>query len=280
MTAPATTSQAPAVRPDATTRRRRLPRWLDGILAAVGLPLVLLTVWALSAVVAPNRYFPSPWRIGEAFYKTWFNESFFVDVLPSIARLLIGIVLAIVIGIALGLVVGTVRWLREFLEPAFEFFRAIPPPMLVPILVLLLGIGDQTKVVVIVAGAMWPVLLNTIEGTRAVDLVQRETARSYQLSLAQRIRFITLPSAAPQIMTGVRQSLSIALILMVISEMSAATSGLGYRITFFQQNFMIPEMWSGILLLGLIGITLAVLFQIAERWVLGWYRGLKETERA
>ena len=114
---------------------------------------------------------------------------------------LIGIILAIVVGIALGLVVGTVRWLREFLEPAFEFFRAIPPPMLVPILVLLLGIGDQTKVVVIVAGAMWPVLLNTIEGTRAVDLVQRETARSYQLSVAQRIRFITLPSASPQIMT-------------------------------------------------------------------------------
>ena len=81
-------------------------------------------------------------------------------------------------------------------------------------------------------------------------------------------------------MAGIRQSLSIGLILMVISEMTNASSGLGYRITFFQQNFQIPEMWSGIILLGLIGIALAVLFQIAEHFVLGWYRGLKETERA
>jgi len=152
--------------------------------------------------------------------------------------------------------------------------------MLVPILTLILGISDQTKITVIVAGSMWPILLNTIEGVRAVDSVQRETARSYQLGLAERVGFMTLPSAAPQIMAGIRQSLSIGLILMVISEMSAATSGLGYRITFFQQNFMIAEMWSGILLLGLIGIALAIVFQLAERWVLGWYRGLKGAERA
>jgi ABC-type nitrate/sulfonate/bicarbonate transport system permease component len=273
---------APAVTPRLipAAARRRLPRWLDGFLEAVGLPLVLLALWALSALLSPNRYFPSPWRIAQAFVDTWLNESFVVDVLPSLGRLAAGIVLAIVLGIALGLLVGSVRWLREYLEPAFEFLRAVPPPLLVPILTLLLGIGDQTKVAVIVAGAMWPVLLNTIEGVRAVDAVQRETATSYQLSAPQRIAFVILPSAAPQIMAGARQSLSIALILMVISEMTLTSSGLGNRITFFQQNFMIPEMWSGIVLLGLIGVALAVLFQLAERWVLGWYRGLKETERA
>jgi ABC-type nitrate/sulfonate/bicarbonate transport system permease component len=259
---------------------RRLPRWLDGLLEAVGLPLVLLGIWALSALVSPNRYFPAPWRIAEAFAKTWFNDSFFVDVVPSIGRLLIGLALAIVIGIALGVLVGSVRWLRQLLEPLFEFFRAVPPPMLVPLLAITLGIGDTAKIVVIVAGAIWPILLNTVEGVRAVDAVQRETATSYQLSTLQRVRFITLPSASAPIMAGIRQSLSIGLILMVISEMSNASSGLGYRILFFQQNFMIPEMWSGIVLLGLIGIALALLFQLAERFVLGWYRGLKETERA
>lgn len=273
-TAPVTPRLLPAA------ARRRLPRWLDGLLEAVGLPLVLLGIWALSALVSPNRYFPAPWKVADAFVKTWLGESFVVDVLPSLGRLAIGIVLAIVVGVALGLLVGSVRWLREFVEPAFEFLRAVPPPLLVPVLTLLLGIGDQTKIVVIVAGSMWPVLLNTIEGVRAVDAVQRETATSYQLSAIQRIRFVILPSAAPQIMAGVRQSLSIALILMVISEMFITSSGLGNRITFFQQNFMIPEMWSGIVLLGLIGIALAVLFQIVERVVLGWYRGLKESERA
>ncbi|WP_191283409.1 ABC transporter permease [Pseudolysinimonas yzui] len=259
---------------------RRLPRWLDGLLEAVGLPLVLLVLWALSALVAPNRYFPAPWRIAEAFVKTWVGESFFVDVLPSIGRLLVGLALAIVIGIAVGLLIGSVRWLRQFVEPVFEFFRAVPPPMLVPLLAITLGIGDTAKIAVIVAGAVWPILLNTVEGVRAVDAVQRETATSYQLSTVQRVVYLTLPSAAPQIMAGIRQSLSIAIILMVISEMTNSSSGLGLRITFFQQNFQIPEMWSGIVLLGFIGIALALLFQIAERLVLGWYRGLKETERA
>lgn len=259
---------------------RRLPRWLDKLLEAIGLPLLLLGAWALSALVSPNRYFPAPWRIAEAFVDTWVGDSFFVDVLPSIGRLLAGLALAIVIGIAVGVLIGSVRWLRQFVEPVFEFFRAVPPPMLVPLLTLIMGIGDTSKIVVIVAGSIWPILLNTVEGVRAVDSVQRETATSYQLSPAQRVRFITLPSAAPQIMAGIRQALSIGIILMVISEMINSSSGLGYRIVFFQQNFMIPEMWSGIILLGLLGIALAVLFQIAEHFVLGWYRGLKETERA
>ena len=276
--APSTSSLAALTRAKRT--RRRLPRWLDGILEAVGLPLVLLGLWALSALLSPNRYFPAPWRIADAFVATWLNESFVVDVLPSVGRLLAGIALAIVLGILIGILVGSVRWLREFLEPLFEFFRAVPPPMLVPILVLLIGIGDTSKIIVIVAGAIWPILLNTIEGVRAVDAVLRETATSYQLTTLQRIRSLVLPSAAPQIMAGVRQSLSIALILMVISELTNASSGLGYRIAFFQMNFLIPEMWSGIVLLGLIGVALAVLFQIAERFVLGWYRGLKEAERA
>ena len=260
--------------------RRRLPLWLNSMLEVLELPLLLLGIWALSALLAPNRYFPAPWRIVEAFVKTWVGESFFVDIVPSLGRLLVGLALAILFGVALGLLVGSLRWLRQLLEPLFEFFRAVPPPLLVPLLAITFGIGDTAKIVVIVAGAIWPILLNTVEGVRAVDAVQRETATSYQLSTAQRVRFIVLPSAAPQIMAGIRQSLSVGLILMVISEMTNSSSGLGYRITFFQQNFMIPEMWSGIILLGLIGIALAVLFQIAEHAVLGWYRGLKETERA
>lgn len=275
MSAPAATRR---LLPNGATRR--LPRWLDSLLEAVGLPLLLLGLWALSALIAPNRRFPAPWTIADAFVKTWIGEAFFVDVLPSIGRLLIGLALAIVLGIAVGLLIGSVRWLRQFVEPVFEFFRAVPPPMLVPLLAITLGIGDTAKIVVIVAGSVWPILLNTVEGVRAQDGVLRETATSYQLSTRQRVQYLVLPSAAPQIMAGIRQSLSIGLILMVISEMSNASSGLGYRITFFQQNFMIPEMWSGIILLGIIGIVLAVLFQIAEHWVLGWYRGLKETERA
>lgn len=258
--------------------RRRV---LEGVLYSLGFPFLLLALWAASALLSPNRFFPGPVRIADAFVHTWVGESFVVDVLPSLQRLAIGIVVSIVLGIALGTVIGSYRHIRSLFEPILEFFRAVPPPVLVPIFALVLGITDEMKIAVIVSGAVWPVLLNTIEGVRAVDPVMRETARSYQLGRATRVVSLILPGAAPQIMTGVRQCLSVALILMVIAEMlGSSSSGLGYRISYFQRNYLIAEMWSGILLLGLIGVALAVVFQIVERGVLHWYHGLKEVERA
>jgi ABC-type nitrate/sulfonate/bicarbonate transport system permease component len=260
--------------------RSRLPRWLALPLQWFALPILVIAAWSVISLFWPNTRFPAPVTIGEAFGQNWINETFFSDVLPSLGRLGLGIVIAIVVGIALGMLVGSVKWLRELLEPIFEFFRAVPPPMIVPVLVMVIGAGDEMKVAVIAAGAMWPILLNTIEGVRAVDEVQRETSRAFALTRGQRLWYITLRSASPQIMAGIRQSLSVALILMVISEMFLATSGIGYRIEVFKQNYAYAAMWSIILLLGLVGVALAILFQIAERQVLAWYRGLKEAERA
>ena len=107
-----------------------------------------------------------------------------------------------------------------------------------------------------------------------------ETADSFQITRWERLWLLVLPAASPRIMTGVRQGLSVALILMVISEMFASSSGLGYRIAYFQRNYLIAEMWSGILLLGLIGVFLAVAFGLVERRVLRWYHGMKEVTRA
>ncbi|MEO8261734.1 MAG: ABC transporter permease [Pseudolysinimonas sp.] len=255
-------------------------RLVNGALYSVALPVLLLAAWAASPLFATNRFFPPPSRVAEAFVKTWLNESFVVDVLPSLGRLAFGILISIVLGIAVGALIGSFRHLRSFSEPVLEFFRAVPPPVLIPVLAILLGINDQMKVAVIVSGGIWPVLLNAIEGVRGIDPIMRETSRSYALGPVTRLFSVVLPGAAPQIMTGVRQCLSVSLILMVISEMFNSSSGLGYRISYFQANYLIAEMWSGILLLGLVGVTLSVLFQIAERIVLSWYHGLKEVERA
>lgn len=266
-----------------TTLRRppsRSRSILSSIWFAIGFPFLLLVIWGVWSTIAPMKFFPGPLAILEAFWKTWVGPAFLQDVLPSLGRLAIGIVLSIAVGIAAGTVIGLVRWLRDLLEPVLEFFRAIPPPVLVPILMLMLGPTDATRVVVIVAGAVWPVLLNTIEGVRSTDSVMTETARSYALTRGERLRYLVLPSASPRIMAGVRQSLSVALILMVISEMFNNSSGLGYRITYFQTNYLIAEMWSGILLLGLVGVLLAAVFGFVERRVLRWYHGIKEVERA
>lgn len=247
---------------------------------AVGLPLVLLVVWGIWGTLAPAKFFPGPLRIAEAFVDTWVGPAFFADVLPSLARLAVAIVLAVAIGIAAGTLIGLTRWLRELLEPLLEFFRAIPPPVLIPVFVALLGVTDNMKIIVIVFGSLWPVLLNTVEGVRGTDSVMTETARSFALTRTQRLFHLVLPAASPRIMAGVRQTLSVALIMMVISEMFYSSSGLGFRIAFFQRNYLIAEMWSGIVLLGLVGIVLAVIFTLVERRVLRWYHGIKEVERA
>ncbi|WP_411734416.1 ABC transporter permease [Paeniglutamicibacter sp.] len=246
----------------------------------LGLPVILLAWWWLATSGAPNFFIPTPAKLLTTFVETWFGERLLTDVLPSIMRLVIGVLAAIVLGIVLGLAVGLNRTMRAVTEPVFEFFRALPPPVLVPVLMLLVGINDGMKIAVIISGCIWPVLLNTIEGVRSIDPVQNETSRSYGITGFSRIRYQILPSATPTIMAGVRQALSIGLILMVISEMFASSSGLGFTIVQFQRSFAVPEMWSGIVVLGLIGVVLSFIFQWVQRRVLRWYHGLKEVENA
>jgi ABC-type nitrate/sulfonate/bicarbonate transport system permease component len=200
-------------------------------------------------------------------------------VLPSLVRLLAGYSVAAVLGIGLGLAIGQSRAVRAVVEPILEFLRAVPPPVLVPILILFAGIGHTMKVLVIVAGAIWPILLNTVEGVRAVDEVLSDTARSYRVRGLARVRHLVLRSASPQIVAGLRQALSIAVILMVISEMFASSEGLGFTIVQFQRSFAIPEMWSGIILLGLLGVALSLLFRAVENRVLSWYFGQRQAQR-
>lgn len=246
----------------------------------LALPVLLVALWWVGTSGEPNFFIPTPAQLVDTFGPTWFQGRISSDVLPSVGRLVIGVLLAIVLGVVLGLLVGLNRTLRALTEPVFEFFRALPPPVLIPVLMLLIGVNDSMKVAVIVSGAVWPVLLNTIEGVRSIDPVQNETSRSYGISGFARIRYQVIPSAMPTVMAGIRQCLSIGLILMVISEMFASSSGLGFTIVQFQRSFAIPEMWSGIIVLGLIGVVMSFIFQWAERRVLRWYHGLKEVENA
>ena len=246
----------------------------------LALPVVLVLLWWASTLGAVNFFVPTPAALVNKFGEVWFSQRFFTDVLPSLGRLVVGVAAAIVIGVVGGVLIGSVKWLRALLEPTLEFFRAVPPPVLVPVLMLLMGITDSMKVVVIISGCVWPVLLNTIEGVRAVDPVLSDSSHTYGIDGWARVRYLVLPSASPQIMAGVRQSMSLGLILMVISEMFASSSGLGFTIVQFQRSFAIPEMWSGIIVLGLIGVAMSFIFQWTERRVLRWYHGQKEVENA
>jgi ABC-type nitrate/sulfonate/bicarbonate transport system permease component len=258
-------------------------RALSGVTRAglvLGLPIVLFVAWWFASAGSKDFFRPPLESILKAGRETWLGQRLLDDVLPSLVRLLIGYAIAVVLGILLGTAIGSSPRLRALVEPVLEFLRAIPPPVLVPVLMLFAGIGNSMKVLVIVSGCVWPVLLNTVEGVRAVDEVLSDTSRSYGIRGINRYRYTVLPSASPQIFTGARQALSIGIILMVISEMFAATSGLGFTVLQFQRGFQIPEMWSGVLLLGLLGVCLALAFRAVERRVLAWYHGQRQAHRA
>lgn len=242
---------------------------------ALGLPLILFALWWVVSVTNPSFYFPPLPQLLREFPETWGPDMWMSDVIPSLLRLFAAYAMALLVGVGLGIVLGLSRRIRRMLEPVLEFLRAVPPTALVPVVMLFFGIGDVMKVVVIVVGCLWPILLNTIEGVRGVDEVLLDTARTYHVRGRSRLFHLVLRSASPQIFTGARQALSIGIIMMVISEMFAASNGIGFAIVQFQHQFSIPEMWSGVILLGIIGYLLSQVFAWIERHSLAWYHGLK-----
>ena len=256
---------------------RRITRSTAAVLA---LPVTLLTLWWVLSADSESYYLPPLSDILTGFDEVWFlSGRLRSDVLPSLLRLLAGFLLAVALGVGIGALIGSLRPVRAFCEPVLEFLRAIPPPVLVPVLMLFAGIGDTMKVLVVISGCLWPILLNTVEGVRAVDEVLADTCRCYGIRGRSRLWHLVVRSASPQIVTGMRQGLSVGIILMVISEMFAASNGLGFTIIQFQRSFAVTEMWTGILLLGILGFVLAALMQLFERRVLNWYFQLRRAQR-
>ncbi|MBE8474678.1 ABC transporter permease [Streptomyces justiciae] len=254
-------------------------RVLLRVFFVLALPVLLVAAWWLASDGSTNVFWPPLRTILQTFPDVWTADRLKDDVLPSLLRLTAGYACAAVVGVAIGTIIGSYRRVRAFCEPVLEFLRAVPPPVLVPVIMLFAGIGDTMKIAVIASGCVWPILLNTVEGVRAVDPVMAETAKSYGISGVARLKDVVLRSASPQIFAGLRQALSIGIILMVISEMFAASNGIGFTVVQFQRSFAIPDMWTGILVLGLLGFLLSMVFQVVERRVLGWYHGLRASTR-
>ena len=257
-----------------------LPPLPRRVVIALGLPVTLIAAWWITSADSQSFYFPPLQSILHTFAKLWFSSTALPNIMPSLWRFSVGYLAASFLGIAIGVPVGASRNLRNVFEPVLEFLRAIPPPVLVPVLILFTGIGNEMKALVIVFGCIWPVLLNTVAGVRSLDEVLAETVRSYRIGGFSRLWHFVLPGASPQIFTGLRQALPIGIILMVVSEMFAASDGIGFSLVQYQRTFAIPEMWSGIILLGIIGIVLSLIFRAIEARLLGWYHGLRQSQRA
>lgn len=244
------------------------------IAAEIAVPVTLLAAWQLWTVRANSQYFPRLSTILVEFRELWLFSQFAEHVVPSLERIGLGFAIAAVLGVALGIPLGLSRWGRLLAMPHIEYWRNLPPPALLPISVILLNsIGNLQKVSFIAFFCLWPVLLNTIDGVRGIDPTLLDTARSYGLGGFERVRRIVLPAALPQISAGMRNSLSLAVIMMVLAEYFSSTSGVGYVLLISKNTFELAPMWAAILLIGLLGYLLNVLFILAERRFLAWHRG-------
>lgn len=247
---------------------------------AVGTPLAAVALWWSASADSTNAFFPPLRQILLRFQELWLFDHFASDVLLSLRNLAAGYAISVVGGVVLGFVIATVPLLRAMFEPVIHFIRGIPPVALVPILITLIGFGPEMRVVSIVLAALFPTMISTIDGIRAVDSGLRDVCAAYRLSRPERLAAVYLPAAGPQIATGMQVSLQVAFIVMIASEMLGSSQGIGAMTLLAQQSFMAADMWAGILLLGLIGFLANALFGLARGRALAWYIGSKRLERA
>lgn len=244
------------------------------------LPVLVLAAWYAYSGANPSFYFPPLADILSALRDNWFFDHLGSDAVPSLVNLGIGLVIATVVGISAGVALGLVPVLREAFSPTIEFLRSVPPVALIPMAIVLLGIGSTEKIALIAFGTLWPILLNTQDGVRGVDPMVRDFATAYRLRRRDFLLRVVLPAASPQIVVGLRIALALGVSLIAFSEMIAATEGIGFFTLQALRSFSVTDMWSGMVFLGLLGYVLNVLFRVFERQVLSWHVKMHDTSGA
>ncbi|MGY1741363.1 MULTISPECIES: ABC transporter permease [unclassified Blastococcus] len=257
-----------------------VPRVAWSVLRHLWLGVLLVLLWEWAATEAASPFFPPPSAIVERLGEVWFggpasrlffSEAGWADFSASVQRLAIGWALAVVLGIGFGLLIGLSTTLQELTSPLITFALSVPATTLVPLAVVAFGITSAMNTALIVFGCVWGILVNTIDGVRHIDPTAMLSARSLRLPWRRRLTRIVLPAASPQIAAGIRVSLGIALVLMVVSELYAARSGIGYALSFSQRTFRFLDMWAAIVVIALLGLVVNGLFALVERRWLRWH---------
>lgn len=256
------------------TRVARVAR-LGWPLLPLALPVALVTLWWWTSRGSTSYAFPPLTEIVESLRDDWLGDRVGSDLGPSLRRFGLGYLIAVTVGVTAGTVIGLSPRLRRVTQPVTELVRSIPSPLLFPVALVLFGIGDGSKVALIALGSVWPVLLNTVDGVRGLDPLTLDVARSLRLDTRLRITHVVLPAAGPKIAAGLRVGLSVALLLMVVSEMRGGTDGLGFQIRSDQRSFDTASSYAGVVVIGLIGLVANAVFVAVERRLMRWHRGAR-----
>jgi ABC-type nitrate/sulfonate/bicarbonate transport system permease component len=260
----------------AAAAARWLRRWM--VLAAGTL------AWQGWAGWRRSPFFPPPSAIAARMYHLWFSgpadrllltPAATANILPSLGRVAGGLAIAVAAGGPAGIALGRSATLSGYLSPLVHFGRSVPAVALVTVFIAIFRLGTQLEVAFIAFGAVWPILVNTIDGARSVDPVQAETARAFRLPSGQRLTALIVPAAAPRFLAGLRISVSLSLVLMVIAELTGASNGIGYQMSKAASSFDLTGLWAGIVLLGILGYALNAAVLAAEHHLLAWHRGAR-----
>jgi ABC-type nitrate/sulfonate/bicarbonate transport system permease component len=279
------TLEAPAAtpwRPDV----RRVAVGLGRLAPSVAVLIAAALLWEGLARAIASPFFPpltaigakiaEDWLSGPAS-RLWLSESFTGMMTASLRRLVPAFVLGCTAGAVAGVAIGVSVRTRELLYPVVHFLRSIPAVALLPLFIVLLGLGDVMKTWLIAVAVAWPVLINVVAGVRAVEPLMRDTLHSYGASTRDRLRWLVVPAATPHLFAGLRIATMVGLAVMTVAEMYASGDGVGHHVLYSQRRFDVLSMWAGVFALAALGVGANVALSLAERRLLAWHRGARST---
>jgi NitT/TauT family transport system permease protein len=241
--------------------------FLPGVLFVAGVTVVVEMLARLGIL---SSYFSPPSAILAALGAGLANGDITSQVGMTLTTFAEGLLLASVLAVVIGVLMGAIPVVYDALKMIVEFLRPIPSVAMIPLAILFLGLGAPMRVAVITYAAFWPLLISTFYGVRAVDPVALDTARNFGIPPVEALYRVTLPAALVSIATGLRVSASIALVVTVTTELVAGNSGLGFYVSQMEQANRLPSMYAGILLTGILGYIINLIFSALERKIVFW----------
>ncbi|MEV7724887.1 ABC transporter permease [Streptomyces sp. NPDC087917] len=251
---------------------RAVGRWLSSALLRSAAIIVLLLIWeaAPRLGLVDATFLPPFSEVARAWWELLGDGQLGEHTRASLTRSFGGFAIAVAVAVPLGLLIGWYRPVAAFLGPLLELFRNTAALALLPVFVLLLGIGETSKVSIVVYACVWPILLNTISAVGNADPTLVRLARSMDLSTPKLFQKVILPSAVPAVFTGIRLAGAVSILVLVAAEMIGAKAGLGYLINASQFNFAIPQMYAGIVTISVIGVAFNQVLVAIERRLSLW----------
>jgi sulfonate transport system permease protein len=236
------------------------------------LPVLLIAVWQLSSQLGwlSSRILPEPWAVAKAFWSLAASGELWVHLRTSLWRAATGFAIGSGLGLALGLLTGSFRGAETLLDTTLQMIRNIPALALIPLVILWFGIDETAKLFLLAVGVFFPVYLNTFHGIRSADQGLIEMARSYGLSGWPLYRDVILPAALPSILVGVRFSLGLVWVLLIVAETISAQAGIGYMTMNAREFLQTDVVLVGILLYALLGKAADLVSRGLEKHFLRW----------